>query len=408
MTGPLLVVGAGSRTYREYAFRSVAAAHPVHLLADRPPTWELPYLAGHGLVDTSDPAALLAAAADLAPAGVLTWDDTRVVQTATVAEKLGLPGAGTAAALACRDKHRTREALAAAGVPQAASVLVETLPAARAAAEQVGYPLVLKPRALNASMGVVRVDEPAQLAARFRIARGARPPAGMTTTEVPPGGVLVEEYLDGEEVSVDAAWVDGAMLPAFVARKRTGWPPYFEETGHVVDAADPLRTDPALLDVVAAAHRAVGFGSGWTHTELRLTTAGPRVVEVNARLGGDRIPQLGQLALGIDAALAAATVATGGRPDLAPDRARAAAIGFRYPESAGTARAVVVDRTLLPAGVEVEVVALPGQDLALPPAGHVTGRYALVLAVAGTAAEALAAVDAAAPAVRLHLLPTRR
>ncbi|MFJ2738091.1 acetyl-CoA carboxylase biotin carboxylase subunit family protein [Streptomyces sp. NPDC087440] len=398
----LVLVGAGSQAYREYLLRSVAAAYEVHLLADRGPLWEAPYLTGHTVLDTTDVAAMADAVRGLSCEGVMTWDDTRVVHTAELARLLGLPGSDPQAMLRCRDKRATREALREAGVPQARSELATSLPQARAAAALVGYPLVLKPRALNASTGVVKVDAPERLSAGFRLARGAKAPGAV---EVAPGDVLVEEYLDGPEISFDAAWYEGRMHPAFVARKECGFAPYFEETGHVVDAADPLLTDPAVLDVVAAAHAAVGFTTGWTHTELRLTAAGPKVVEINARIGGDRIPDIGRLALGVDAALAAARVACGAAPDVTPDRHRVAAVRFLYPPADCIAREVVVDTGALPAPVDTALaIALPGQELRLPPNGHVSSRYALLTSVAATEAECWAALEKASGAVRLEVL----
>ncbi|MFL6137346.1 MAG: ATP-grasp domain-containing protein [Frankiaceae bacterium] len=403
----LLVVGKGSRVYREYLLRAVAGDWRVWLLCDSPPEWEARYLAGHVVVDTADAGAMIGPARALRPDGVVTWDDTRVVQAATVAEALGLPGSPPEAALACRDKHLTRTALAAAGVPQAASVLVGSLAEAREAAEAIGYPVVVKPRALNASAGVVLVESADQLAGRFRLARGAAMP-GVRITEVAPGGVLVEEYLDGPEISVDAAWQAGRMTVTLVARKWTGFPPCFEEVGHLVDGADPLLTDPAVAAVVAAAHEAVGFHTGWTHTELRLTPAGPRVVEINARIGGDRIPDVGRLALGVDAGRVAATIACGGSPSLRPTHQRVAAVRFLYPAEDGIVREVRVDRDRLPAGVDsVDVIAVPGQELRLPPAGHVTSRYALVTAVADSQERCRAALDAAESAVHLETLRPR-
>ncbi|MBO8185060.1 ATP-grasp domain-containing protein [Streptomyces spirodelae] len=398
----LVLIGAGSQVYREYLLASVATAYDIHLLAERAPTWETPYLSGHTVVDTSDVAAMAAAVRKPAVEGVLTWDDTRVVHTAELAELLGLPGSTSRAALLCRDKRATRTALDAAEVPQARSELVTSLPQARAAAARTGYPLVLKPRALNASTGVVRVTSADRLARCFRLARGATAPGAV---EVAPGDVLVEEYLDGPEISVDAAWYRGRMAPAFVARKECGFPPYFEETGHLVDGSDPLQDDPAVLDVVRRAHAAVGFDTGWTHTELRLTTEGPKVVEINARIGGDRIPDLGRLALGTDAALTAARVACGVEPDLGPDRRRAAGVRFLYPEADCLAREVRTDQAALPPAVtEALPIALPGQELRLPPHGQVAGRYALVTAVAETPQECHAALDKATEAVRLEVL----
>ncbi len=400
----VLLVGTGSRAYREYLLASLARDHDVWLFSEHDLDWEVPYLAGHAKVNTADADAMTGPARAVAPDGVLTWDDYRVVQAARLARALGLPGCPPEAALRCRDKHATRAALRAAGVPQADSALVTSLAQARAAAEVIGYPLVLKARALAASMGVVLVDDPGQLAARFRVARGATAPGA---TEVPPGDVLVEEYLDGPEVSVDAAWCGGRQAVAFVARKQIGYPPYFEEVGHLVDGADPLLSDGRLHDLLAAAHAAVGFDTGWTHTEVRLTPDGPKIVEINARIGGDRIPHVAELATGLEAAPAAAAIACGRGITMAPARARVAAIRFCYPERDALARAVRVDRDRLPASaVCAEPIAVPGQELRLPPAGHVTSRYAFVTVVADTAARCAADLEAAAAAVRLEVLAT--
>ncbi len=301
--------------YREYLLAAVAREQQVWMFSDREPTWESAYLAGHTVLDLDDLDALVAAATPVRPAGLLAWDDTLVVQTARLAQRLGLPTSTPEAVQLCRDKQGTRQALRAAGVPQPESVLVTSLPQARQAAAELGYPLVFKPRGLFASIGVVRVDSADQLASRFRVARGARTDG---SSEVPGAEVLVEQYLDGPEVSVDAAWLDGEPAVGFMARKQTDFPPYFEEVGHLVRADDPLLADPGLLGVLRAAHAAVGYTTGWTHTELRLTPDGPKVVEINARVGGDRIPDLARLALGVNIGRAVADAACGRRPDFEP------------------------------------------------------------------------------------------
>jgi biotin carboxylase len=398
----ILLIGTGVRTYRDYLLSALAEDYDVWLFSERDPDWEQPYLIGHTVLDITDVDAMAAAASTVAPDGVLTWEDPRVVHTARLARALGLPGCSPAAALRCRDKHATRTALAAAGVPQAGSALVSTLSQARAAAEAIGYPLVLKARALAASIGVVAVDGPDQLAARFRIARGATAP---NLTELPPGDVLVEQYLTGPEISVDAAWSGGTMALAFVAHKQLGYPPYFEEIGHLVDADDPLHTDSRLHEVLRAAHAAIGFDTGWTHTELRLTPDGPKVVEINARLGGDRIPHVAELATGIRAAPVAAAVACGGMPAVAATVRRVAAIRFCYPDRDTVARGVHIDRARLPSTVvAVEPIAVPGQELRLPPAGHVTSRYGYLTVVGDTAERCAADLAVAAAAITLEAL----
>lgn len=398
----LLLIGTGGQAYREYLLEPIGRRYRVHLLAGAEPTWERPHVTGWttlDLRDTRDAETLCAAAREQAGdepfAGVLAWDEARVLQAAKVAAALSLPGGDPEAAMRCRDKHLTRTALWAAGVPQPRSALVSDVDEAEAAAESLGYPVVLKPRAMAASLGVVRVDSPDELARRFAFARDTMIPGAWHYDQV-----LVEECVTGEEISVDSAVHAGTVYPMFIARKEVGYPPYFEELGHVVDGADPLLADDTVREVVRAAHAALGFRDGMTHTELMLTADGPKVIEVNARLGGDLIPYLGMRATGIDPGLAAAAVACGRKPAVTAVRADAGAVRFFYPEKDDTTVGdVVLDLAALPARPDRFVVlAEPGEVMSPPPRGTLFGRIAFATAAGADprrCAEVLDAVRAA-------------
>ncbi len=407
----MLLVGSSLRPYCEYLLALFARGARVWLLTNQAPSWEQAYIVGHTLITRLDvPSLLVARVARTLHArtpfqGVLCWDEGRTLSAAQAAEALGLPGGEPQVVLRCRDKHQTRTALAAAGVPSAVSVLTASFEEARQAAARIGYPLVAKPRALSASLGVSRVDSPEQLERAYV---NARDPDVVT----PPSFeecVLIEEYLDGPEISCDCAVSGGRLTLLVVARKLLGFPPYFEEIGHSVDAADPLRTDPHLLDVLTRAHDAVGFRDGLTHTELRLTASGPKIVEINCRLGGDLIPYLGYLATGIDPARAAVAVARGLPPDATPTRQRVAAVHFFYASRDVTVSGIDIDRSSLPAElVVVEALAPVGRELRLPPRGHVRSRYALAVVVADTQAGCRAALHAAARAITLRTADGQR
>ncbi|WP_433044823.1 ATP-grasp domain-containing protein [Dactylosporangium sp. CS-033363] len=397
----VLLVGTGHKDYRRYLLEEISPRYRIHLVSPAAPTWEVPYLAGSTRVaDLSDVDALAVAAKDAGDvAGVLCWDEAFVLPVARLADALGLPGPGETAVAACRDKHLTRTALAAAGVAQPESVLVASVEEALATAERIGYPVVLKPRALAASLGVVRVDTPEELAANFAFARDTTVP-GAPAYDV---SVLVERYADGPEISVDAVVHRGEVTPMVLARKELGYPPYFEELGHLVGASDPLLRDPAVLTVLRQTHDALGFTDGVTHTELRLTAAGPVVIEVNARLGGDLIPYIGGRASGVAPGLAAAAACCGIAPEVSTTRALVAGVRFLYAEQDDTVIATIgfadeplpeaVDRTVLVAG--------PGTVASPPPKGTTMGRLGYVTAVAPTAGEVTAALDAAAGALRV-------
>ena len=400
--GVVLVVGSGGQLYREYLLRGAAERHPVWLLDATPPTWQRRHVAGASVIELLDRARLipdtprlLAEAERLAAehhvAGLLTWDETLVTTAARIAERLGLPGLTVDGADRCRNKQRSRATLTAAGVPQPRFAVAYTRAEARAAARGAGYPVVLKPRGMGASIGVVRADSVQELDAAFAVAERASHEGSPDYA----GGVLVEEMLLGPEISVDGAVLaDGSYRPFFVARKRIGAKPYFEEIGHTVSASDPLLRDPALLEVLVAAHRALGLGCGITHTEAILTARGPVIVEVNARLGGDLIPWLGKLATGIDPAHAAVALATGAPPPLDATRRRCVGVRFLYPP-----QDCVVEEVILPDAVAgllgARQMVAPGTRLLLPPRAHL-GRYAYVVCEGRDPAQCDARLDKAA------------
>ncbi|MEU3744009.1 MULTISPECIES: ATP-grasp domain-containing protein [Streptomyces] len=406
----VLVVGSGGQAYREYLLASARDHHDVWLLDSTEPTWQRPFVRGAtvvGLIDRArlipDQEALVKAALALAEehtiAGVWTYDETLVVATAHIAETLGLPGLSVAGAENCRNKEHTRRLLTEAGLPQPRYRHVTSLDAARAAAVEFGFPVVLKPRGMGASIGVVRADDETALDHAYEVAeRGSH--GGNPAYE---GGVLVEEMLVGPEISVDGAVVAGAYKPFVLARKQTGMEPYFEETGHVVDAADPLLSDAGLLDVLTRAHRALGVQDGITHTEVKLTPAGPAIVEVNGRLGGGLIPYLGKLATGIDPALVAVQVATGREPSLTATAQDCVGIRFGYPPEDGRVREVEVPRSG-PGLVEAAPLTTVGAVLLLPPRGIVARfGYAICRGDGPDACEA--ALDTAEKAFTLTLDP---
>lgn len=407
----LLLVASGMRTYREYLLKSISTRFDVHLLHTAAPQWERPYLAGWTLLpSTLDGPAMAAATLTLhretPVAGVLCWDEGRIHATAYIAEALGLRNGDPAVIWRLRDKAQTRAALTIAGVAQPRSVPVRTTQEALEAAATVGYPAVLKPRGLGASLGVVRVDGPDELRAMFPFTRDTTAPDPVVYSSEHP--VLVEQCVVGEEISVDAVVRDAVVTPVFVGRKVVGYPPYAEEIGHFVDAADPLLTDPTLRAALQDTHTALGFRDGWTHTEFMLTAGGPQLIEVNGRLGGDLIPYLGALATGVDPGLAAAAVACGQAPEVTPTLCRVAGVRFFYVDADDTTLAgVSFDAAALPPAIDRAIaVVRPGMIVSPPPKGTVWGRIAYATVVGDSVEECRTALDAAQAALQVEVAVT--
>ncbi|MEW1632677.1 ATP-grasp domain-containing protein [Streptomyces sp. NPDC093801] len=401
----VLVVAPSDELYRGYCLASVANTYDAVVITPTPLTWEHPHVTDHEQADPYDLEALLTAGQVLAArhpvVGVLTWNETLLVNTSRLARHLGLPGDRPGILRACRDKATSRALFDRHQVPSATSIKAASLLEAAAAAQVIGYPVVVKPAGQAGSVGVIRVDAPEHLPSAFDFATtGAHLHGGESTA------VLVEEYLDGEEISVECVTHQGITTPVAVTRKQLGFAPYFEETGHTVDAADPLL--PQVGPVAQAAVAALGVTNGIQHVEMRLTASGPRIVEVNARIGGDLIGKLVLLATGIDLPRAAADLALGHRPDLTPTRHQAAAIALLYPETSGT----VTARGIAPALAEADWLHQTnwildvGDQVTLPPEGDVdVARVGLLVVTAANAEQARERIDAATRHTTITVAP---
>jgi biotin carboxylase len=154
-----------------------------------------------------------------------------------------------------------------------------------AAAEEVGWPVVVKPVSLSASRGVIRADDPAGAeAAAARV--WAILDEDCHPAEEP---ILVESYVPGEEVAVEALLRGGRLEVLAVFDKPdplTG--PYFEETLYVTPSRLPGEVQAEVARSVAGAAAAIGLTEGPVHAELRVDPEGrPWVLELAARtIGG--------------------------------------------------------------------------------------------------------------------------
>ncbi|MFB6951304.1 acetyl-CoA carboxylase biotin carboxylase subunit family protein [Streptomyces niveus] len=328
----VLVVAPADEALRGYCLDSVAAAYDIVLITHSAPTWERRCIRDVEIADPADEAALLTAGRALAARhtlhGVVTWSEWDLVNVARLAEHLGLRTNTPQVMRDCRNKAAQRSLFARHRVPSAKAMTAHTLLEAALAAETIGYPVVLKPAAYAASIGVSRVTRSEELPGAFDFAQ-----AGAELSRE-SAAVLVEEYLHGPEISVECATYRSTTTAVAVTRKTLGPAPYFEEIAHSVDANDPLLVQ--VGPVAAAAVRALGITDGIQHVEMRLTEAGPRLIEVNARLAGDLIGQLVHLATGVDLPRAAADIACGTTPDLTRTRRTAAGIRLLYPHVSGT------------------------------------------------------------------------
>ena len=338
--------------------------------------------------------------------GVLTSCDYYLESVAEVASRLGLPTTTPGGVRVARTKHLARAALAEAGLPNPTFAVATSWDEARLAAERIGYPLVLKPVDLCAGMYVRLVSDAAALRqgveALEALPRNARQQPRSSC-------YLLEEFLDGDEVSVETASFDGYAHVLGITDKTIAGGAAFIEHGHMFPARLDRAQAEATVDLVRKALDAVGYHHGIAHTEVKLTPDGPRIVEINARLGGNYIPDLVRAVTGVDIRHMMVQLALGDAPSVTSHDTgvRSAAVRFLLADAAGEIGAVAGTETLTsdPNVVEWEVQARPGQVVRQPADNSDYLGRVMVVDRDGPNARELA--ERAAARVRIQLMAGR-
>ncbi|MEU1228941.1 ATP-grasp domain-containing protein [Streptomyces sp. NPDC005828] len=240
-----------------------------------------------------------------------------------------------------RDKWLMRRHLAELGLPVPHAALVEDRASLDVFGERAGYPFIVKPVSTTAGFGLLRAENPADLDrvwARVQELDGGRTDRGSTMFTV--DGFLMESYIDGPEFSVEALSFAGRHVVVAVTEKLTS-EDHFAELGHAVPArladADRARLTGAVEEFLTG----MGVVDGPSHTEIRLSSRGPVVIESHNRLGGDNIVELVEAAYGIDMIAYGAAWPLGlVEPLAAPPVAKGAAVMRAVLRRPGTVTAV--------------------------------------------------------------------
>jgi biotin carboxylase len=232
---------------------------------------------------------------------VLGVDDATSVIATGVCALLGLRHNPIAAVATARDKGLMRAKLAAAGVSVPRFFLLAQGADPRLAGEQVGYPCVAKPIALSASRGVIRADGPDELvAAVARIRRLLAEPDLAHRRHSTGPDLLIERFIPGREVALEALLRGGKMLPLALFDKPDPMNgPFFEESLYITPSRLSSKKQRSILRSAARAVEVLGLREGPIHAEFRFNDEGPWVLEVAARSIGGLCSRTLRFGLGI-------------------------------------------------------------------------------------------------------------
>jgi biotin carboxylase len=225
------------------------------------------------------------------PVAVATMgSDQAVLPTAQLAERLGLPGLAVDTARTVADKRRMRAAFERAKVRCPKGREATTFEEAEQAFHQLGPPVVVKPVDGSAQRGVTEVRGEGELA----------PAVDRALEASKTRAIVLEQYLDGDEYTVNGFLLEREYFPMSVTRRLLHPPP---PLGVCIAHRYPsgLAGETRIFDFAHAASRAVGLETGPSYVQIRIQDGQPSAIEVGARLGGGKDAELAKLVTGFDA-----------------------------------------------------------------------------------------------------------
>jgi biotin carboxylase len=228
---------------------------------------------------------------------VLPGFEYYVPLAAHISHQLGLPGLPLESVNALRYKNIMRKSLEAQGIRVPKSMVIKDSSELVNATKYVGFPCVLKPIDLSGSIHVSKTENISQLEVAYELL--------CTDTFVDfdhslNSTVLLEEYIAGDEFSVEGYVQDGIIHFVSLTEKLLTPEPYFVEIGHIVQAELPDNISREILNYTESIIKTLQVNLGVFHCEVRVAEEGPILMEIAARLPGDKICDLIFSACGVN------------------------------------------------------------------------------------------------------------
>lgn len=280
----------------------------------------IPYADEFFNASTMDEDAVLRAAEEFKPDGIMTLaTDMPMRGVSKASDKLHLHSISYGTSFKATDKYEMIKAFESFGVPAPWYFAVDSFEKLKDLEGRVSFPCIMKPTDNAGSHGVAKVFSFEELLDNYAYSHSCSR----------HGKVIIEEYLDGPEVSVEVMVVDGKVHILQITDKITTGAPHFVEMGHTQPSQLPAEVQNQICAVAEAACKSLELDKGPAHVEMKVTSRGPVMIELGARMGGDNITtHLVPLSTGIDMVKATIDVALGENPDIRPTQHCGAAIRY--------------------------------------------------------------------------------
>lgn len=341
---------------------------------------------------TMDEDAVLKAAEEFHPDGIMTLaTDMPMRGVSKASDKLHLHSISYETSFKATDKYEMIKAFKTYGVPSPWYYAVDSCDELNALEGKVCFPCIIKPTDNAGSHGVAKVYDFEELLANYEYSHSCSR----------HGKVIVEEFLEGPEVSVEVMVVEGKVNVLQITDKITTGAPHFVELGHTQPSRLPEDIQQQIRNVAKAACLSLGLDKGPAHVEMKVTERGPVMIELGARMGGDNITtHLVPLSTGIDMVESTIKVALGEGPDITPTLNCGSAIRY-FEAPLGTIKAIegIEDAEKIAGVKQVTFTKEVGEQST--PIECSNDRIGFVIAQGDTAQDAVSACEKAMKMIRI-------
>jgi len=326
--------------------------------------------------------------------GVLTVGTDASQTVAAVADALNLPGIPFEVAERATDKIKMRQVLQEKGVPVPDFRPIWTLEDCRQAINDMPLPLVIKPCDNMGARGVRKIESIDDLVPAFREAKEASI----------SGKLILEEFMEGVELSLDALVYENEIHITGVADRIIERAPYFVEVGHTLPSILPAGQQAQAVEVFKQAISALGIDIGAAKGDIKITSEGPKIVEIAARLsGGWMSAYTYPLATGVNLYKAAIQIALGENPtDLTPKTSLVSAERSLLPPAGKILSIRGVEEARKIKGVKEIILMKEAGDMAEEPRSNM-GKVGYVITVGKTREEAIRVNNLARETLKIEI-----
>lgn len=330
------------------------------------------------------------------PSGVITAGTDFPTTSAKIAERFHLPGISMETALRAKDKILMRECFAKSNCSQPRFIPILTKQDLARIPDDF-FPLVIKPADSMGARGVRRVDRRSELAEAYAEA----------VKHSPTGRVIAEDFIDGQELSIDALVWKNEILIRGVADRIIEMPPFFIETGHVLPSRLPAAILENAMDVFRQGIRALGIDNGAAKADIRVNERGAFIGEIAARLsGGFMSGYTYPYATGVNLLAGAIRIALGEAPgDLSPKTELTSFEKAILTQPGRVEEISGVDEARKVPGIKNIFLNVAKGDWVKSPKNNVE-KCGNIIAVGSNFEDARKAVDQALALIRLRTAPT--